>query len=88
MRKITLLTVLCFAFLLARSQAEKFIVLTDLHVVSGNANDSTLRLIVSEINRSNAKYVFVTGDLTNQGSDVELQNVKQILDRLAIPEIT
>ncbi|TCN68553.1 outer membrane protein assembly factor BamB family protein [Acetobacteroides hydrogenigenes] len=85
MRKITLLTVLCFAFLLARSQAEKFIVLTDLHVVSGNANDSTLRLIVSEINRSNAKYVFVTGDLTNQGSDIELQNVKQILDRLAIP---
>jgi outer membrane protein assembly factor BamB/predicted MPP superfamily phosphohydrolase len=85
MRKLTFLIVLLFALSFAKAQTVKFALLTDLHVVPANANDSTLRLIVKEINESKVKYVFVTGDLTNQGSDVELQNVKKILDGLVVP---
>jgi outer membrane protein assembly factor BamB/predicted phosphohydrolase len=85
MRKVTLFVVLLFALAVAEAQPVRFALLTDLHVVPGNANDSTLRLIVREINQEKFKYVFVTGDLSNQGSDVELRNVKAILDGLTVP---
>ena len=85
MRKLTFLIVLSFALAFAKAQTVKFALLTDLHAVPANANDSTLRLIVKDINESKVKYVFITGDLTNQGSDVELQNVKKILDGLVVP---
>ncbi len=74
-----------FACVILQAQNVRFALLTDLHVVPSSANDSTLRIIVSEINRSNYQYVFITGDLTNQGSDVELRNVKEILNGLTVP---
>lgn len=63
----------------------KFALLTDLHVTPGNANERALNRIVDEINASDIPFVIVTGDLTNQGSNAELANVKQILNRFRMP---
>lgn len=66
--------------------AARIIVLADLHVVPGNDCEKQLRLAVEEINRSDADIVVVNGDLSNEGSDAELTNVKSILDKIKIPQ--
>lgn len=63
----------------------KFVQLTDLHVTQGNDNDQLLRDIVEEINQSDQQFVVVTGDLSNRGSDEELQYVYDILKKLKVP---
>ena len=60
----------------------RFAFLTDVHVVPSNPQEEALRQAVDEINADLFDFVVVTGDLTNMGSDVELVNVKSILDRL------
>jgi predicted MPP superfamily phosphohydrolase len=65
--------------------ALKFAFLTDIHIVPGSANAEKLVLVVDEINGSDADLVLITGDLTNAGSDAELELVKDILDRLLKP---
>ncbi len=68
--------------------AQRIAVLSDIHVTPGNANDTELRRAVEEINASDFDFVVVNGDLTNEGSDEQLANVKSILDgirhRLAV----
>ena len=59
--------------------------LSDIHVSPGNANESRLRIAVEEINRGAYDAVVVDGDLTNEGSDAELANVKSILDGIYAP---
>ena len=63
----------------------KFAILADIHVVPGNVNDSILHSVVAEINASDADVVVVNGDLSNEGSDRELANVKRTLDELTKP---
>jgi outer membrane protein assembly factor BamB/predicted phosphodiesterase len=63
----------------------KFAFLTDIHVTVGSANVTNLNLAVEEINLSDADMVIVTGDITNDGSDAELQLAKSILDKLTKP---
>ena len=58
----------------------RFAVLSDIHVTPGNENDRMLRQAINEINNSNFDYVIISGDLTNEGSDAEINNVKGILD--------
>lgn len=65
--------------------AQKFAILSDIHVTPGNANEAQLKLAVQEINNSDADVVLMTGDLTNEGSDVQLHNVKSILDGITKP---
>ena len=65
--------------------AQKFAILSDIHVTPGNANETQLKLAVQEINNSDADVVLMTGDLTNEGSDVQLHNVKSILDGITKP---
>lgn len=60
--------------------AQRFAVFSDIHVTPGNENDRMLRQAIDEINRSNYDYVIINGDLTNEGSDEEINNVKSILD--------
>ncbi|MDO4320153.1 MAG: PQQ-binding-like beta-propeller repeat protein [Bacteroidales bacterium] len=60
--------------------AQRFAVLSDVHVTPGNACDKYLREAVAEINAGDFDLVVVNGDLTNEGSDAELANVKSILD--------
>lgn len=80
-----ILTALLMLFTAAESLAQRIAVLSDIHVMPGAANESQLRLAVDEINRGGYDAVVITGDLTNEGSDVQLANVKSILDGVTAP---
>ena len=56
--------------------ATRIIVFADLHALPGNECEKNLQIAVDEVNQSNADLVVINGDLTNEGSDVELSNVK------------
>ena len=60
-------------------------VLSDVHVSPGNEAEKQLRIAVDEINRGTFDFVVMDGDLTNEGSDAELANVKSILDGIKAP---
>ena len=62
----------------------RILFLTDIHVVPGGAHEKGFQKIIPEINAEKDAYDFavVTGDLTNMGSDGELNNVKKYLDQL------
>lgn len=78
---------LAFVLLLVAgtAMAQRFAILSDVHVSPGNANEAQLKLAVQEINKTNVDAVLMTGDLTNEGSDVQLHNVKSILDGITHP---
>lgn len=65
--------------------AQKMAILSDIHVTPGNANEEKLREAVREINLGDYDLVVMLGDLTNEGSDTELANVKSILDQITHP---
>lgn len=60
--------------------ATRIVVLADVHVVPGNECETKLKEAVAEINEFDADLVVMNGDLSNEGSDAELTNVKSILD--------
>ncbi len=66
-------------------QATRIVVLADTHVVPGNACEQKLKEAVAEINKIDADIVVMNGDLTNEGSDAELTNIKSILDGIKHP---
>ena len=65
----------------------KFATITDTHISSNNmlaAED--LELSINSINNnSDIKFVFVSGDLTENGSRASLNEVKHLLDKLNVP---
>ena len=63
----------------------KLAILSDVHVTPGNANEGKLREAVAEINAADVDAVMLTGDLTNEGSDEQLINIKGILDGITHP---
>ena len=67
------------------AQAQRLAILSDIHVTPGNACDSALRVAVDEINAQDFDLVVVNGDLSNEGSDRELTNVKSTLDAIRHP---
>ena len=83
--KNRLFIILLSAFIVMSAGAQKFAILSDIHVTPGNANEGKLIAAVDEINASDADVVIVSGDLTNEGSDVQLRNVKSILDNIKKP---
>ncbi len=64
---------------------QRIALLSDIHVTPGNANEERLRQAVAEINAQSFDAVVVNGDLTNEGSDEQLRNVKSILDSIGHP---
>lgn len=56
--------------------------LTDLHVTPETTNDTKADEIIDEINRSDFDLVVVAGDITNTGSNTELQNIRRKLGRI------
>ncbi len=62
--------------------------LTDIHVTPGNRQDSLLRVAINEINTADYDAVIFGGDLTNMGSDRELENVHAQMVRLNRPWCT
>lgn len=80
---------LCLTLIIACSAVEahgvRITVLADVHVTPGNENDKKLREAVAEINGNDSELVIMAGDLTNEGSDEQLKNVKGILDGITKP---
>lgn len=83
-------TIILFAFILTGcdSSEEKdirFAFLTDMHFAEGNESAEQMREIISEINSSELEFVIINGDISNQGSDSELQFAYELFDDLQIP---
>ncbi len=83
-RRLLLVAVACLGAVLPVF-SQRIAVLSDIHVTPGNENEYRLRQAVREINASPFDVVVVDGDLTNEGSDEQLANVKSILDSIAHP---
>lgn len=81
--KTRLLLLLCLLCQLAWGQ--RIAVLSDVHVTPGNPNENALKEAVREINAQDFDIVVMNGDLTNEGSDEQLANVKAILDGIRHP---
>ena len=84
-KHIKTLVLLAFMLVATSGMAQRFAILSDVHVTPGNANEAQLKLAVQEINNTDVDAVLMTGDLTNEGSDVQLRNVKSILDGITHP---
>ncbi len=82
------LLLICFFFALHISFAQspfKFAHVSDTHIGSHNA-DEDLRRTVESINKdSSLKFIIISGDITDFGSDSEFHLAKQILDSLNKP---
>lgn len=86
MRKLFVsLCLLTLVSTLGNGRPLRFALLNDVHVTPGNITDSLLRVAVAEINTLNPDLVVINGDLTNEGSDAELLNIKSILGGLTVP---
>lgn len=84
------LRVLCGGVLFVSSilaGATRIAILSDIHVTPGNECESQLKNAVTEINSlPGVDMVVINGDLTNEGSDEQLTNVKGILDQINKPQ--
>ncbi|MBL7768063.1 MAG: PQQ-binding-like beta-propeller repeat protein [Flavipsychrobacter sp.] len=67
---------------LRAQEKARFAFLTDLHVSPGTASEAGLAAIVDDINRDSVDFVVVTGDITNTGSNAELESVHRLLSQL------
>jgi len=76
---------LLFSFQAGYGQKLTFALLTDLHVNPKSASDTALHQIVDEINKAEFDFVVVSGDLTNTGSNGELETVSDALKHLNKP---
>lgn len=81
-RLLPLLLLLAGLNAIARGQAVRFAFLTDLHVSPGLESEANLEEIVRDINQQAFDFVVITGDITNTGSNAELQSVHRILGKL------
>lgn len=86
LRFLHLLALTLLLPLVSMAESTRFFILTDVHVTPGNPNEAKLREAVDEINNSKADAVLILGDLTNEGSDEQLSNVKNILDKITHPQ--
>ena len=68
-----------------RVHGQRIAFLTDVHVGPGLDSEAGLQKIVEEINTGLFDFAIVTGDLTNTGTDAELNAVHSILKSLQIP---
>lgn len=85
MRIKPVLLSLLFLITVFSLNATRIIIFADLHALPGNDCEKNLKIAVKEVNKSDADIVVINGDLTNEGSDIELTNVKSILDQINKP---
>ena len=84
-RLMTFLVAVVVLSLAVQGGVVRLAILSDIHVTPGNANEGKLREAVAEINATDVDAVMLTGDLTNEGSDEQLSNVKGIMDGIIHP---
>ncbi|HEY3390006.1 MAG TPA: metallophosphoesterase, partial [Prolixibacteraceae bacterium] len=84
---ISLITICTLIFFCQSGFGQKltFALLTDLHVNPLSASDTALHQIVDELNKIEYDFVVVSGDLTNTGSNAELEAVSNALKQLNKP---
>ena len=81
-KTIGLLVLFFLTAVIGSAQSFKFGFVTDTHIGSGTSAED-LRRTVQDINAdSSLRFVVITGDITEFGSDDELKLAKQILDSL------
>ena len=81
----TILPLLFVATAASVAMGQRIAIFSDVHVTPGNANDKALREAVEDVNSRNVDLLIVAGDLTNEGSDEQIANVKSILDGVKHP---
>lgn len=65
--------------------AEKVTLLTDIHITPGNHREEKLKQVIADINSNDTELVILSGDLSDEGSDEQLKNVKSFLDLIKKP---
>lgn len=77
----------CVLFVLIgfKISAERITLLSDIHVNPGNHREAMLKEVIDDINNNETELVILSGDLTDEGSDEQLRNVKSILDNIKKP---
>lgn len=84
--KIKCLAISAFLLLTGFSvNAERITLLSDIHVNPGNHREQMLKEVIEDINKNDTELVVLSGDLTDEGSDAQLSNVKSILDNIKKP---
>ena len=89
MKKI-LCTLLIMTALLTTVGAQErnltYVYLTDTHIIEGDDNNQDVINCISDINTlKDIRFVVITGDLTEFGSDREIALSKKIFDKLQVP---
>jgi outer membrane protein assembly factor BamB len=84
-RFVALLVAVVIVSVAMQAGVVRLAILSDVHVTPGNLNMKKLTEAVTEINATDVDAVMMTGDLTNEGSDEQLQTVKGILDGITHP---
>src|SRR5690606_35779900 len=81
---ILLIGLLCLASVV-NGQAFKFAYVTDTHIGGNTAEEDLIRTVAYINQQADIKFVIVSGDITEFGSDEELHLSKRLLDRLTVP---
>lgn len=76
-----LLLIFQYSALQAQKQV-RFAFLTDLHVSPGSESETGLATIIDDINKDSVDFVVITGDITNTGSNAELEAVYKLVSQL------
>lgn len=85
-KKFFRVLVLFFVFTFSLSgQSYKFAWFTDTHIGSPDAEEDLLACVESVNKQKDIEVIFVTGDISEKGSDSELTRAKEILDLLNMP---
>ena len=85
MKLTTLSCILFFALTIFSLSAEKISLIADIHIVPGNNKEMMIKQVIEDINNNDTELVILAGDLTDEGSDEQLKNVKSILDKIRKP---
>ena len=81
-----ILTILATAFIYVNSFAKTtLVIMNDIHVSPGFHTEEQLIKAIQEIPSIDPDAVIFNGDLTNEGSDKELINIKEILSHINYP---
>ena len=88
--KKTLLMLSIFVFFIScqNEHQVRFALFTDTHVAENTTGAEDLQLAVNDINqRNDIDFVLVSGDITDLNISDNLENAKNILDKLASTDI-
>ncbi|MEE1338862.1 MAG: metallophosphoesterase, partial [Muribaculaceae bacterium] len=80
-----LLLAVLMGFTSMYANADKISLIADIHVNPGNHREEKLKQVINDINNNDTELVVLAGDLTDEGSDEQLKNVKSILDLIKKP---